>query len=124
MPALGLLMLGAFIGWVICYGLFQTTNWDNPGVLISAVIAAAVSGAVFSFITWLHPNGEAVYWYPIGLAYGGLCNCLGYVAFHEYPQASAPSARTRGLVIFFILSASVLLVLLLLWSAFRNLLPG
>jgi hypothetical protein len=123
MGALGLLMLGAFIGWVICYGLFQTTNWDNSGKLISAVIAAAVSGAVFSFITWVQPNGEAVYWYPVGLAYGALCNALGYVAFHAYPDAERPTRSTRIIAGVCIGLASMLLLLLLLLSAFRNLLP-
>ena len=123
MGALGLLMLGAFIGWVICYGLFQTTNWDNSGKLISAVIGAAVTGAVFSFITWLQPNGEAVYWYPIGLAYGALCNALGYVAFHAYPANERPEKNTRIIAGGCIGLASVLLLLLLLWPWFRGLLP-
>jgi hypothetical protein len=123
MGALGLLMLGAFIGWVICYGLFQTTNWNSPAILINAVIAAAVSGAVFSFITWLQPNGEAVYWYPVGLAYGALCNALGYVAFHAYPDDQRPKTSTRFFAGFCILLASALLALLLLSSWFRGLLP-
>jgi hypothetical protein len=89
MAGLGMLFLGAFIGWVIAYGLYQITVWTNPANIFAVVTGAAVSGAVLVFIKYADPGTTGIFFYPVGLAYGALLNCLGfYIAdpTHHYNE--------------------------------------
>ena len=84
MKTLGMLTLGIFIGWVVSYGLLQIHNWDRPANVYTAVISEAVSGGVFVFIQYLDKAssvGDALFMYPVGLAYGSLCNSLGSIGY-------------------------------------------
>jgi hypothetical protein len=78
MAGLGMLFLGAFIGWVIAYALYQVKDWKNPAHIFAAVTGAAVSGVVLVFIKYADPGPTGLFFYPIGLAYGALLNCLGF----------------------------------------------
>ena len=119
MSWLGLLMLGAFIGYVVTYGLRQVSDWSKPSNVFSAVISAAVSGGVFVFIQWLGGEklGQALFMYPVGLAYGALCVNLRWVTGQNVNRVIA------NLHILGFAAASILLLLLLLSSEFRKLLP-
>jgi hypothetical protein len=119
MAWLGLFCLGAFIGYVTTFGLHKITDWAKPGNVLTAVISAAVAGAVFTFIQFLGGSslGTALYLYPVGLAYGALCTNLRWV--------TEPNA-TRWVAVLHVLAftaASVALVLLFVAKWFRDLLP-
>jgi hypothetical protein len=82
MKSLGMLALGSFIGWITSYGLIHITDWANPGNVLSAVISAAVAGGVFTFIQFLDGKEalrNALFMYPLGLAYGALLNNFAYL---------------------------------------------
>jgi hypothetical protein len=67
------------MGWVISYGIFHITNWDSPAAVFSAVTGAAESGGIFTFIQQSGvPTGYAIFFYPVGLAYGALCNGISH----------------------------------------------
>jgi hypothetical protein len=119
MSWLGLLMLGAFVGFVVTYGLREVRDWSNPANVFSAVVSAAVSGGVFVFIQWLGGEklGEALFMYPVGLAYGALCVNLRWVTGQN------ANGTIAYLHIFGFAVASILLALLLLSNDFRQLLP-
>jgi hypothetical protein len=45
------------------------------------VTSAAVAGVVLTFVKYADPGTTAIFFYPVGLAYGALCNTLGsYIA--------------------------------------------
>jgi len=117
MAAIGMTALGAFIGWIIAYVLYRITNWGDPISVLSGVISAAVAGAVFTFIKYLDEHGAptagAIYYYPVGLAYGAACNGLGWVAGSVDPKLTAPTFALRMLHIGVIAIASVLILILL-----------
>jgi hypothetical protein len=117
---LGMLMLGAFIGFIIAYGLQKITDWSQPGNVFSAIISAAVAGGIFTFIQFLGGEklGTALFLYPVGLAYGALCNNLRWVTGPNINRTIA-SLHIAGFCI-----ASILLLLLFLWPAFRSWLPS
>lgn len=88
MASLGMACLGAFIGWVVSYGLAHVTDWSNPGNVLSAVLSAAVAGGVFTFIQYLGGTklGDALFLYPLGLAYGALSNSFHWLSDKWYLQ--------------------------------------
>lgn len=119
MAWLGMLMLGSFIGFILAYGLKQITDWKKPANVFSAVTSAAVSGAVFTFIQFLGAEklGQALFLYPVGLAYGALCANLRWVTDKDADRTIV-FLHIIGFVI-----ASFLLGALLLSERFRLLLP-
>ena len=116
---LGMFTLGAFIGFIVAYGLQKITDWSNPGNVFSAIISAAVAGGVFTFIQFLGGEklGTALFLYPVGLAYGALCNNLRWLTRPDINRSIA----TLHIVGFSV--ASILLLLLFLWPPFRAWLP-
>jgi hypothetical protein len=119
MISLGMFMLGAFIGFVIAFGLTKITNWANPASVFSAIISAAVAGGVFTFIQFLGGTsiGTALYLYPVGLAYGALCSNLRWVTEQDINRFFA------SLHILAFAVASFLLLAWFLYPPFRDLLP-
>jgi hypothetical protein len=119
MAWLGMFCLGAFIGFVITYGLTKTTNWENPGNVFTSAISAAVAGGIFTFIEFLGGTslGSALFLYPVGLAYGALCANIRWVTGNNVNWWIA------GLHIGAFAAASVALSLLFVWQWFRSLLP-
>ena len=117
---LGMLTLGAFIGFIVTFGLQKITDWSNPGNVFSAVISAAVAGGVFTFIQFLGGDklGVGLFVYPVGLAYGALCNNLRWVTDPNINKTIA-FLHIVGFAI-----ASILLLLLLLWPPLRGWLPS
>ena len=134
MASLGFLMLGAFMGWVIGFGMYQVRDWSHPGKLFSAVTGATVSGAVFIFIQYLIKTSNisviAIFFYPVGLAYGALCNGLGYIIAHAYDvvgdgnnavAVSHPALLRWGAVLALAIASALLLALFFWW--YNQLLP-
>jgi hypothetical protein len=119
MVSLGMFALGAFIGFVIAYGLTKITDWASPASVFSSVISAAVAGGVFTFIQYLGGQsiGTALFLYPVGLAYGALCSNLRWVVGPDINRSIA------FLHIAAFAAASILLLLWFLYSPFRDLLP-
>lgn len=126
MASLGFLMLGAFMGWVIAFGLYKVENWNHPANVFSAVTGAAVSGAIFIFIQYLLRFSTipfiTIFFYPVGLAYGALCNGLGYAIYHAFDNvnrnnedATKNATRVRTYSIAGLVIASALLLALLFW---------
>jgi len=117
MAAIGMTALGAFIGWIIAYVLYRISNWGDPISVLTGVISAAVAGAVFTFIKYLDEHGAptagAIYYYPVGLAYGAACNGLGWVAGSVDPNLRAPTFLLRIVHIAVVVLASVLILILL-----------
>ena len=74
MSHLGLLALGVFVGTLICVAVRKTTNWSDAVKVIIALLGAALSGIVFTFIETLLGTslGSALFMYPIGLAWSML----------------------------------------------------
>jgi len=117
MAAIGMTALGAFIGWVIAYVLYRITNWGDPISVLSGVISAAVAGAVFTFIKYVDEHGApvagAIYYYPVGLAYGAVCNGLGWVAGSVDATLKWPTILLRAFHILAVVLVSVLILILL-----------
>ena len=118
MAFLGTLTLGIFMGYVIVFGLLNVTNWRNPATIFSAVIAAAAAGGIFSLLQkYAYTQiGDAIYFYPAGLAYGGLCTNLKFVG---YKNLNLPKSLHIAAVAF----ATGLLLLLMFSTTARQLLP-
>jgi hypothetical protein len=120
MSSLGLLLLGAFIGTIVTYGLKHITDWTKPGAIFTAVISAAVAGGVYTFIQYLGgPKlGAALYFYPVGLAYGALCANMAWLTDRNSYKHPIAYLHILGFVV-----ASILLLLLLLYPPIRSWLP-
>lgn len=118
MAFVGTLTLGIFMGYVIVFGLLNVTDWKRPATIFSAVIAAATTGGIFSLLQQYAYTqiGDAIYFYPLGLAYGGLCTNLKFVG---YDDLNLP----RGLHIAAFVFATGLLLLLIFSSTVRQFLP-
>ena len=118
MASLGMACLGAFIGWIVSYGLVRITDWSKPGNVLSGVISAAVAGGVFTFIQMLGGAelGEALFLYPLGLAYGAVLNSLGFL------HVDRPFLRNLHIVAITVASLATLAVLFT--PALRERLPG
>jgi hypothetical protein len=116
---LGMFCLGGFMGFVICFGLTQITDWSNPGTIFSAVVSTAIAGGTFTFIQWLNGDtpGVAPFFYPVGLAYGALCANIRWVTGDDINWWIA------GLHIGAFAFASVALLLLFVCPPFRKVLP-
>jgi uncharacterized membrane protein YeaQ/YmgE (transglycosylase-associated protein family) len=122
MAAIGMITLGAFIGWVIAYVLYRITDWGQPVNVLSGVISAAVAGTVFAFIKYLDEQGasaaEAIYYYPVGLAYGALVNGLGWVAGPVDPALKTVTILLRLGHMLAVLLISVLILVLLVYPSY------
>jgi hypothetical protein len=120
MAALGLFMLGAFIGFVVVYGLRAVTDWSNLGKVLTAVISAAVAGGVFTFIQRIGGStlGDSLFYYPLGLAYGALCIQLTWITSSASGNNSYRNLHILGFAI-----ASILVLALFLSPSLRSRLP-
>ena len=119
MKSLGMLALGTFIGWITSYALVHISNWENPGNVLSAVISAAVAGGVFTFIQFIDRTAalhDALFMYPLGLAYGALLN-----SFYVFPSEGLVWQVLHVTAVFL---ASVLLLGLLTWEPLRRRIRG
>lgn len=67
MDYLGLLCLGAFVGTIVTYGMHFITNWDSAAKAMTAILAAALSGASVAFLDHFSKHTEAVGAYCVGL---------------------------------------------------------
>lgn len=123
MAYLGFLALGVFVGTLICVAIGKTTNWTDAVKLVTALIGAALSGVVFTFIQWMHNQsfGPSIFMYPVGLAWS-LIWLYAYEALINLKEKGNLQIigwlHISGMVI-----ATVLVLLLLLSKDFRNLLP-
>ncbi|MGB3722399.1 MAG: hypothetical protein WA979_06210 [Pacificimonas sp.] len=118
MIALGMLILGAFIGFVCIYAVLKISDWNKPASVLSGVLSAAVSGGLFALFERfaVTPIGDMIYFYPVGLGYGALCPGLRWLA------GEGPKGLKLAHIGAFTL-VSVLVVALMLWEDFRALLP-
>lgn len=118
MAALGMLSLGAFIGYIVTYGLLHVRDWGNPVATLNGILSATVAGGLFTLIERVgeHAIGDAIYFYPVGLGYGALCTNLRWMTREERPWL-------QGLHLFAFALASVALLTLMLSDWMRNLLP-
>lgn len=120
MVAVGMLMLGAFMGYVIAYGLRQVTEWNKPANVFAAVTSAALSGAVLAFMQFAGGEklGQGLFFYPVGLGYGALLPHL------EWLTKGEKITGLGWLHIVAVAVATILLLMLLLWPWFRTLFPA
>lgn len=116
MAALGLLILGAFVGYIITYALKKVGDWTNPVATLTGILSAAVAGTLFAFMEKYASIGESIFYYPIGLGYGALCNGLEWVA-----QDDMSPLKWLHLAAF--AAASVAIVALMFSESLRGLLP-
>jgi hypothetical protein len=122
MIALGMLMLGAFMGYIIAYGLRKIEDWKNPASAFAAVVSAAFSGGLFAFIQYMsrgQPLGEGIFFYPIGLAYGALLPHLDWIVSNTTTGLTTWKVAHAGAVTL----ATLLLLSLLLCPWLRGVLP-
>lgn len=71
MEHISLYALGIFVGSIISYSIIQVKNWDKIISIVSGLLSAAVSGAIFIFIDGDLKSSDhsgSIYFYPIGLA--------------------------------------------------------
>ncbi|HEX6374345.1 MAG TPA: hypothetical protein VFZ91_01360 [Allosphingosinicella sp.] len=118
MAALGLLILGAFVGYIILHGLRKITDWGNPVATINGVLSAAVAGGLFTLISESTQSqiGEDIYFYPVGLGYGALCRGLEWVGDGNINFVKGLHLAAFGL-------ASLLVLLLMFYLPARQALP-
>jgi len=124
MSYVGLLALGIFVGTLLCIAVRKTTNWSDAVKVIIALLGAALSGTVFTFIDKILGStlGNAVFMYPVGLAW----SLLWLFAEQAIGNVRDPNINLRivgWLHIIGMVVATVLVLMLLLWDGFRNLLP-
>jgi hypothetical protein len=121
---LGLCALGIFIGYIVTFGLRKITleAWQNPSAVFSAILPAALGGGLFAFLDFLHKSnehlGQAVYLYPVGLAYGAICANLIWLTTLNWEEKS--KARLGYLFIFAFTVATLLLLAIFLYPPFRE----
>ena len=119
MIALSMLMLGTFVGFCCLYVLFNVTDWKSPVPIITGILSAALGGGLFSiFKIPTAQIGSAIYYYPMGLCYGGLCAGIMWVG-------TGPSERNtiKFIHIGAFTFASILLLMVLVCPWFFDLLP-
>ncbi len=124
MRYLGLLMLGVFVGTLLCVAVRKTTNWSDSVKVVVALIGAALSGVVLIFIDKLPgiAAGEAVFMYPVGLAWSLLWLYADQAI--ENVKSADPNQKLVGRLHLAGMGVGTALVLLLLLSeSFRELLP-
>jgi len=124
MSYVGLLALGIFVGTLLCIAVRKTTNWSDAVKVIIALLGAALSGTVFTFIDKILGSslGKAVFMYPVGLAWSLLWlfseHAIGNVKDSNENLRIIGWLHITGMII-----ATVLVLMLLLSEGFRNLLP-
>ena len=109
MAALGMLILGAFVGYIVTFGLVQVKDWANPVATLNGILSATVAGGLFALIERVGENGigQAIYFYPVGLGYGALCTNLrwmtrekrGWLQILHLGAFAAASALLLGLML-------------------------
>jgi hypothetical protein len=124
MSYIGLLALGIFVGTLLCIAVRKTTNWSDAVKVVVALLGAALSGAVFTFIEWVTGGklGSALYMYPVGLAWSLL------FLYADEAVANVTSTNSKSRVVGWLhmssmVLATVLVLLLLFSNDFRKLLP-
>ena len=121
MIALGMLILGTFVGFCCLYVLFQIKEWKSPLAIINGICSAAVSGGLLAIFNGAHESiGNFIYYYPVGLGYGGLFAGVIWVG-RDAPDGSDP---VKYIHIFAFGLASLLLIMILVCPWFRALLPS
>ncbi|WP_445372051.1 hypothetical protein ACH518_04700 [Methylomonas sp. HW2-6] len=124
MKYVGLLALGIFVGTIIAICVQKTaSDFADLAKIITAILSAALSGVVFSFIEKFMktPLGDALFMYPIGLAYSLLFAYAG-TAMDNIKQDGG--LQFLGCLHVLAMAIGTLLVLLFLFSKrFRALLP-
>jgi hypothetical protein len=124
MAHLGLLALGIFVGTLVCIAVRKTTNWSDGAKVIVSLLGAALSGVVFTFIQRvLGTNlGEALFMYPVGLAWSLLWlyagQAMGNVGSGDAHVRIAGWLHIAGMIL-----GTVLVLLLLMSEDLRNSLP-
>lgn len=122
MVALGMTMLGVFVGAVITIGIRQTEKWTDLQKFVTTVLTAALSGVVLAFLKGLDGSGGAASYYPVGLVLGLVW--ANAPAARENVQSPARGVRTLGWLHFVgLVLLTVLVAGLLFWPDFRELLP-
>lgn len=124
MSNVGLLTLGIFVGTLICVAVRKTTNWSDAVKVIVALLGAALSGGVFTFIEKRLGTslGPALFMYPVGLAWSLLWLYADQAIVSV--NSSSSSQKIVGWLHIAGMALGTLLVLLLLLSEkFRKLLP-
>lgn len=124
MGFLGLLTLGVFVGTLLCAAIRKITNGSDAIKVVSAMLATALSGIVFTFIEKMMGTtlGPALFMYPVGLAY----SLLWLYSDHAIENVRSPIANQQivgWLHICGMVLGTALVLLLLLSKSFRNLLP-
>ena len=126
MQYVGLLLLGIFVGTIIAIGV-QNIKYGgaNLSKFLASVFGAAFSGVVFGFIEKLMNThlGDALFMYPIGLAYSLLFAFAG-TAMKNISETKL-DLKILGWLHVGAMALGTLLVLLFLFSSgFRSLLPN
>lgn len=83
MISLGFLALGAFIGGIVGVFLVNTEDWGDPVKGLTAVLAAAVSGAPVALARFILGDAglaATMAMYPIGLVLGIMSPYLKFAA--------------------------------------------
>ncbi len=125
MNYVGLLMLGVFVGTLLCIAVRQTTNWSNSVKVVVGLLGAALSGVVFTFIEKMSGGslGDSLFMYPVGLAW----STLWLYVDQAIPNVKSSDMNLKAvgwLHIAGIILATVLVLMLLLSEDFRSLLPN
>ena len=125
--ALGLCLLGVFVGYVIAYTLQHTQPkaWENPTSIVVGILSAAVAGSAILFARQLGDQKTVdtfLSFYPVGLAYGALCTNAAWLIDPKNEKSAEP--WIKGLYIIAIVTASILLLALLLYNPLRSHLPA
>lgn len=118
---LGMCALGAFVGYVVTFGLVRITDWTKPANALAAVLSAAVGGIMFVFLQRIGSDAGSLALYSLGLGYGALCTNLRWVTEQH---ASKTQIVFATLHVAAFAGATILLLLLFLSPTFRALLPA
>lgn len=120
MVALGMLILGSFVGFCCLYVLFKISDWQSPVAILTGLLSAAVGGGLFVLFDKAPVSiGNAIYYYPVGLGYGALCAGIMWIG----NDTSNERANIKYVHIAAFGVVSVLLLLILIAPWFRALLP-
>lgn len=124
MSYLGLLALGVFVGTLLSTAVRKTTSWSDAVKVIVAMLGAALSGTVFTFIEKMMGTtlGPALFMYPVGLAWS-LLWLYADQAIENVKSSVANQQIVGWLHISGMILGTVLVLLLLLSQDFRDLLP-
>lgn len=124
MPAVGMLVLGAYLGFVSIYALMKVEDWSNPIATLGGVIASVLAVTVFTiFEVAVTPIGDAIYFYPVGLGIGALCAGLRWMGSLSDVTSIANLPRLAIWHIAGCVVAGVLVLVLVFSPTVRSLLP-